>query len=78
MKGGRVSYSWCMGVVSHFCDGLSEHGMEVVDDMHARQIHGFWLHVIRCRAVPECDVKTLMTPDHATSRCAALVGLSRN
>ena len=48
-EGGRVSHSWCTGVVNHGCNGLGGAGMEVVHGMHARQSQV----VVVCWEMPE-------------------------
>ena len=49
-------------------------GMEVVDGMHAGQSQGCWAFVWRGRSISRIRGDKLMTPDHTTSRCAALGG----
>ena len=54
MKGGRVSHSWCMSVVSHGYGGLGGVRIEVVDGMHAGEDVACWempehFQTARCR-----------------------------
>ena len=50
VKGGRVSHSWCMGVVSHGYGRLCGAGIEAVDGMQAREkTRG----LVACREIPE-------------------------
>ena len=48
MEGGRVSHSWCMGVVSRSYGWLGGGRMEVVDGMHAGRRWG----LVACREMP--------------------------
>ena len=73
MEGGRVSHSWCMRVVRHVYGGLCGG-------------QGWWWWTLSMQgkanwvgrmsgdagAFPDCDVNTLITPDHiAVQMCSS-------
>ena len=56
VKGGRVSHSFCMCVISHGYSGLGGVRDEVVDGMHAGQSQGVVHMSGDAGALPECQV----------------------
>ena len=73
MEGGRVNHRWCMCVVSHDCSGLGEDrdedGSWYVCRMKPK---GLGCMLGDVRALPECEVNSLVSPITPPSRCAAL------
>ena len=65
MEGGRVSHNWCMGVVSHSYGGLSG-DRDGGDGSYVcgTKPGGVGGMSGDAGALSECEVKTLITPDH--------------
>ena len=62
VEGRRVSYSWCVCVVSH---GYGVLGAGINGVVDAGQNKGLGRMSGDSGAHTECQVKTLMTPDHS-------------
>ena len=65
VEGGRVSHSWCLCIVNHGYGGLGGGR----DGCGGWYVCGTKPGGVRCMsgvagALPECEVKKLMTPDH--------------
>ena len=71
MEGGQVSHWWCTCVVSHGNGGLGG-SRDGGGGWTACETKGVGRMPGDARALPESEVKTLMTPDHTTiqMRCA--------